>query len=67
MLAERLQAGIRSDLLECAWGGDSRAHFLLLDELLRLQRSVIHGGNPNRQLTIENCAVQLVRVLGANQ
>ena len=67
MLAARLQAGIRSELLECASDGDSRQHFLLLDELLRLQRSVIHGGNPNRQLTIENCAAQLVRVLGANQ
>jgi DNA polymerase-3 subunit delta' len=65
VLAERLQAAIRNTMLEPATDCDQRQRFLLLDELLRLQRSVVHGGNPNRQLTIENSAAQLVRVLGA--
>jgi hypothetical protein len=65
LLAQRLQAVIRTAVQEHP--GGLRRHFLLLDELLQLQRAVIHGGNPNRQLTIENCAAQLVQVLGAEQ
>lgn len=37
--------------------------FMLLDDLGRLHRSVLKGGNPNRQLTIEDAAGRLARVL----
>ncbi|MCZ6828337.1 MAG: DNA polymerase III subunit delta' [Gammaproteobacteria bacterium] len=65
LLAGRLQTAIKAAVQDQP--GDLRQHFLLLDELLRLQRAVLHGGNPNRQLTIENCAAELARVLGAGQ
>ena len=62
LLALRLQRMIRAAVNEQP--GGLRQHFLLLDELLRLQRAVTYGGNPNRQLTIETCAAQFARVVG---
>jgi DNA polymerase-3 subunit delta' len=65
LFATRLQAAIRTGAQTAPAG--LHGHFLLLDELHRLQRALLYGGNPNRQLTIENCAVQLVLLLGAGQ
>lgn len=63
LLQERLELELRA-----AFGSrtDSsiRRGFLLRDELLRLQRSVANGANPNRQLTIEDCAARLVMAIG---
>jgi DNA polymerase-3 subunit delta' len=62
LFSRRLQTSIRASAEQQS--ANQRQQFLLLDELHRLQRAVLHGGNPNRQLTIENCAAQLARVLG---
>jgi DNA polymerase-3 subunit delta' len=65
LLAGRLEASIKADIQDRSKG--LRGHFLLLDELRRLQRALLHGGNPNRQLTIETCAAQLAMLLGAGR
>ncbi|MCX2981371.1 DNA polymerase III subunit delta' [Halieaceae bacterium IMCC14734] len=44
--------------------GDLRPLFLLHEELQELRRLVANGANPNRQMTIENCALRLVNCLG---
>ena len=44
--------------------GDLRPLFLLYEELQELRRLVANGANPNRQMTIENCALRLVNCLG---
>jgi DNA polymerase-3 subunit delta' len=62
LLAVRIQAEIRRRAgLKTS---NLRPHFQLLEELQRLQRAVVHGGNPNRQLTIESCATEVARLLG---
>jgi DNA polymerase-3 subunit delta' len=64
LLAARMQAEIRDRVTHEA--STLRPHFQVLEELLRLQRAVVHGGNPNRQLTIESCATEVARLLGGD-
>ena len=65
LFCTRLRHAIRSESIRSS--GSLKRHFLLMDELLSLRRRVLHGGNPNRQLTIENSAMQMAQVLGAGQ
>jgi DNA polymerase-3 subunit delta' len=63
LLQTRLESRLRA-LVLAAGGGDARSGFVLRDELAWLQRAVANGANPNRQLTIENCAARLAAVVG---
>ncbi len=55
VIRERVQCGDRS----------LQKQFQALDDLQLLRRRVSAGGNPNRQLSIESAAIQMVQVLGA--
>ncbi len=63
LMQSRLEALLRTSVLENN-GGGARPGFILRDELARLQQAVANGANPNRQLTIEDCAVRLARAVG---
>ena len=63
LMQTRLESQLRARVL--ATGGcGARPGFVLRDELARLQRAVANGANPNRQLTIEDCAARLAAVVG---
>lgn len=64
LLQQKLESILRAQVLQSG-GSGLRNGFLLRDEFARLQRSVANGANPNRQLTIEDCATQLVKAVGA--
>jgi DNA polymerase-3 subunit delta' len=64
LLQSRLETSLRASVVDGS-GAYARAGFVLRDELARLQQAVSRGANPNRQLTIEDCAAQLVRAVGA--
>lgn len=62
-------AQLRGLLRNCAGvdlsGYQGRALFVLLDDVMRLQRAVDAGSNPNRQLLLESVLGKYCRVLGA--
>ena len=64
LMQEYLERQLRGAVLDGA-RAQLREGFRLRDELARLRRTVINGGNPNRQLTIENCATGLTTVIGS--
>ena len=64
LIQQKLESILRAQVLQSG-GSGLRDGFLLRDEFARLQRSVSNGANPNRQLTIEDCATQLVKAVGA--
>ena len=64
LMQQKLESILRAQVLQSG-GAGAREGFLLRDEFARLQRSVANGANPNRQLTIEDCATQLVKAVGA--
>jgi DNA polymerase-3 subunit delta' len=65
LIQRKLESILRALVLQS--GGEGlRDGFFLRDELAHLQRSVANGANPNRQLTIEDCATQLVKAVGAS-
>ena len=63
LIQQKLESILRVLVLQSG-GAGLKDGFFLRDELARLQRSVSNGANPNRQLTIENCATQLVKAVG---
>jgi DNA polymerase-3 subunit delta' len=65
LIQQKLESILRALVLQT--GGEGlRDGVFLRDELAHLQRSVANGANPNRQLTIEDCATQLVKAVGAS-
>jgi DNA polymerase-3 subunit delta' len=64
LIQQRLESVLRAQVVQSG-GSGLRDGFLLRDEFARLQRSISNGANPNRQLTIEDCATQLVKAVGA--
>ena len=64
LIQQKLESILRALVLQSG-GAGLRDGFILRDELAHLQRSVSNGANPNRQLTIEDCATQLVKAVGA--
>jgi DNA polymerase-3 subunit delta' len=63
LLQARLETLLRS-LVLASGGHGAAAGFVLRDELARLRLAVANGANPNRQLTIEDCAARLVGAVG---
>ncbi len=63
LMQSRLELLLRNRVLE-GNGPPTRPGFVLRDELARLQQAVASGANPNRQLTIEDCAARLARAVG---
>ncbi len=49
-----------------AGGRQVRLGFTLRDEMAHLQRAIANGANPNRQLTLEDCAARLSQAVGEN-
>jgi DNA polymerase-3 subunit delta' len=64
LMQQKLETILRTQVLQSG-GSGLRDGFVLRDEFARLQRSVSNGANPNRQLTIEDCATQLANTIGA--
>jgi DNA polymerase-3 subunit delta' len=66
LMQARLEVLLRTTVLEQG-GAGTRPGFVLCDELARLRLAVVNGANPNRQLTIEDLAGRLARVVGDGQ
>lgn len=62
LMQSNLESILRRQVLETG-GQAARPGFVLRDELARLQRAVANGANPNRQLTIEDCAARLAGIV----
>lgn len=65
-LATELRAMLRDMPQARLAASAGRAGFRLLDEVLRLQRTVNAGANPNRQLLLEATLGKVQRMLGEN-
>jgi hypothetical protein len=63
-LAAELQGLLRRAPGQQLNSPQGRAAFVLLDEILRLQRAVSAGANPNRQLILEALSGKFKRELG---
>jgi DNA polymerase-3 subunit delta' len=64
LFERRVSSEIRRQSTAIAGSADLRPLFLLHQELQELRSSVANGANPNRQMTVENCALRLVNGLG---
>jgi DNA polymerase-3 subunit delta' len=64
LLQTRLDHVLRDGVLKQQGSPAIIAGFHFRDELARLQASIGHGANPNRQLTVEDCAARLVKTVG---
>jgi DNA polymerase-3 subunit delta' len=66
LMQARLESILRTLVVETG-GASTRPGFELCDEIARLRLAVTNGANPNRQLTIEDFAGRLARVVGADK
>jgi DNA polymerase-3 subunit delta' len=66
-IVELFSGFLQREIREAARRGDAglQRAFRLLDELQRLGLSISRGGNPNKQLLVEDAAIRLRDVLGS--